>query len=55
MNDYAHKRHRIVDAQIRARGIQNSAILEAMRRVPRDAFVPPELREFAYLWLKERG
>ena len=48
MNDQAHKRHRMVDTQIRARGIQNSAILEAMRRVPRDAFVPPDLSEFAY-------
>jgi protein-L-isoaspartate(D-aspartate) O-methyltransferase len=48
MNDQVHKRHKMVDTQIRARGIQNSAILEAMRRVPRDAFVPPDLSEFAY-------
>ena len=48
MDDQTDKRHRMVDTQIRARGIQNAAILEAMRRVPRDAFVPPNLSEFAY-------
>ena len=48
MNDQADKRHRMVDTQIKARGIQNPAILEAMRRVPRHAFVPTDLSEFAY-------
>src|SRR5918999_5539764 len=48
MDDLTEARRRMVDMQIRARGIQNPAILEAMRRVPRDAFVPPGLKEFAY-------
>jgi protein-L-isoaspartate(D-aspartate) O-methyltransferase len=48
MDDQADKRHRMVDTQIKARGIQNPAILAAMRRVPRHVFVPPDLSEFAY-------
>jgi protein-L-isoaspartate(D-aspartate) O-methyltransferase len=48
MDDLATQRHHMVDTQIRARGIQNTAILEAMRRVPREAFVHPDLREIAY-------
>jgi protein-L-isoaspartate(D-aspartate) O-methyltransferase len=41
-------RDRMVDVQIAARGIRNSRILAAMRRVPREAFVEQGLREFAY-------
>jgi protein-L-isoaspartate(D-aspartate) O-methyltransferase len=48
MEDLTEARHRMVDIHIRGRGIQNLAILEAMRRVPREAFVPPGLSEFAY-------
>jgi protein-L-isoaspartate(D-aspartate) O-methyltransferase len=38
----------MVEAQIAARDVRNARVLEAMRRVPRDAFVPEELAEFAY-------
>ena len=41
-------RARMVERQIAARGIHDPAILDAFRRVPRDAFVPDHLREFAY-------
>ncbi len=34
--------------QIEARGMHDPAVLEAMRQVPREKFVPPELREEAY-------
>jgi protein-L-isoaspartate(D-aspartate) O-methyltransferase len=44
----ARKRRRMVEAQIAARGVRNTRVLEAMRRVPREAFVPEELAEFAY-------
>jgi protein-L-isoaspartate(D-aspartate) O-methyltransferase len=37
----------MVRTQIAARGIQDPAVLEAMRSVPREAFLPPELEEFA--------
>jgi protein-L-isoaspartate(D-aspartate) O-methyltransferase len=38
----------MVEAQIAARDVRNARVLEAMRRVPREAFVPEELAEFAY-------
>jgi protein-L-isoaspartate(D-aspartate) O-methyltransferase len=44
----ARKRRRMVEAQIAARGVRNTRVLEAMRAVPREAFVPEELAEFAY-------
>jgi protein-L-isoaspartate(D-aspartate) O-methyltransferase len=43
------ERHaRMVQRQIEGRGIQTPAVLEAMRAIPREAFVPEELAEFAY-------
>ena len=38
----------MVETQIAARGICNPAVLEAMRRVPRERFVPAHLAELAY-------
>ncbi|MFP4462824.1 MAG: protein-L-isoaspartate(D-aspartate) O-methyltransferase [Guyparkeria sp.] len=50
MTDSAQKARReaMVDYQVRARGVRSPQVLEAMRRVPREAFVPMDLREFAY-------
>jgi protein-L-isoaspartate(D-aspartate) O-methyltransferase len=41
-------RERMVDTQIRPRNIQNAAVLDAMRAVPRHLFVPDDLRPNAY-------
>src|SRR3989440_1956181 len=41
-------RHRMVAAQLAARGIADGRALEAMRRVPRHLFVDPTLRAQAY-------
>lgn len=41
-------RHRMVDEQIRARGIRHDAVLAAMREVPRHAFVPAAHQAVAY-------
>lgn len=41
-------RESMVERQLRARGIHDERVLEAMRRVPRELFVPPELRDEAY-------
>src|SRR4029078_13038684 len=41
-------RNRMVDVQIARRGIRDRALLKAMRKVPREAFVAKELAEFAY-------
>ena len=48
MLDLTNQRMQMVRAQIAARGVRNPAVLEAMRRVPREAFLPSELTEFAY-------
>ena len=46
--DYEHQRLEMVSSQIEARGIREPRILQAMRDVPRHAFVPPEYQEHAY-------
>ena len=42
------ERERMVSAQIAGRGITNKHVLDAMRRVPREAFVTAGMEEFAY-------
>jgi protein-L-isoaspartate(D-aspartate) O-methyltransferase len=37
-----------IEEQLVARGVRDPRVLEAMRRVPRDAFVPPDARPHAY-------
>jgi protein-L-isoaspartate(D-aspartate) O-methyltransferase len=48
MLDLARARKRMVDCQVARRGIHDNRVLEAMRRVPREAFVEPGFEEFAY-------
>ena len=48
METFADKRRRMVDEQIAARRVADSAVLDAMRAVPREMFVPPSAAEFAY-------
>ena len=38
----------MVEHQIAARGVRSELVLEAMRKVPREEFLPQSLREFAY-------
>jgi protein-L-isoaspartate(D-aspartate) O-methyltransferase len=45
---WAKVRAIMVETQMRARGIESSRVLEAMRHVPRHVFVPPNLRASAY-------
>ncbi|MEO8496466.1 MAG: protein-L-isoaspartate(D-aspartate) O-methyltransferase [Planctomycetota bacterium] len=45
---FATLRQRMVDAQLRARGICDPRVLTAMLAVPREAFVPDALKEDAY-------
>ncbi|MFH1149702.1 MAG: protein-L-isoaspartate(D-aspartate) O-methyltransferase [Actinomycetota bacterium] len=44
----AEQRRLMVERQIRARGVRDERILEAMLRIPRHLFVPPALRPRAY-------
>jgi len=46
--DYENLRERMVASQIEGRGIRDFRVLRAMRKVPRHAFVPNELRPYAY-------
>lgn len=48
MLDLAHQRELMIDRQLAARGVRDSHVLGAMRQVPREAFVPEGLQEFAY-------
>ena len=41
-------REAMVDGHIARRGVRSSRVLEAMRTVPREKFLPPDLQEFAY-------
>jgi protein-L-isoaspartate(D-aspartate) O-methyltransferase len=43
-----HDRLRMVDRQLRGRDIVDERVLEAMERVPRELFVPEEIRDRAY-------
>lgn len=45
---YAARRAAMVATQIAARGVTDPAVLAAMRTVPREAFVSPELAVYAY-------
>jgi protein-L-isoaspartate(D-aspartate) O-methyltransferase len=45
---FASARQRMVEEQLSARGIRDERVLDAMRRVPREAFIPADLAEYAY-------
>ena len=48
MATYEKDRARMVEKDLRRRGIRDPAVLEAMGRIPRHLFVPPEERPHAY-------
>ena len=46
--DFARLRDEMVEKAIFRRGVRSELVLNAMRAVPREAFLPDQLREFAY-------
>ena len=46
---FSKLRAEMVEQAIRARGIRSELVLDAMSSVPREAFLPHTLREFAYV------
>lgn len=46
--DYASRRARMVSEQLQARDIDDSLVLNAMRRVPRHEFIPDDYKAYAY-------
>ncbi|MEQ9259384.1 MAG: protein-L-isoaspartate O-methyltransferase [Roseovarius sp.] len=49
MTDYAARRTMMVDTQVRPSDVTKFPIINAMLSVPREAFVPAQLREAAYM------
>ena len=48
MTDYSVLRNQMVEHQIAVRGIKSELVLNALRSVPREEFVPGDMKEFAY-------
>src|SRR5579883_2459086 len=48
MLDFQRAREDMVETQIARRGVRDPLVLAAMREVPRETFVAPGLRDFAY-------
>jgi protein-L-isoaspartate(D-aspartate) O-methyltransferase len=46
--DFAAQRERMIDEQLVRRGIFDQRVLAAMRKVPREEFVPAEIRKASY-------
>ena len=46
--DFARLRDEMVEKAVFARGVRSELVLNAMRAVPREAFLPERLHEFAY-------
>jgi len=47
--DLTAQRQRMVESQLRGRGIRHPGVLEVMGRIPRELFLPPEDRARAYV------
>ena len=48
MTDFSQLREQMVERQIEVRGVRSEKVLAAMRKVPRESFLPEHIREFAY-------
>lgn len=46
--DLEARKERMVSEHLMARGIRDAAVVRAMREVPREAFLPPEMEPLAY-------
>ncbi len=46
--EFAEERDRMVEAQLKERGVRDDKVLQAMHKVPRHLFVPEEMKPFAY-------
>jgi protein-L-isoaspartate(D-aspartate) O-methyltransferase len=46
--DWASERRKMVEQQLRRRGLHDERVLQAMLEIPREEFVSPESRLFAY-------
>ncbi len=49
VQDFAEARNRMVDSQVRPNKVTDPRIIAAMRRIPRERFLPPQRAAMAYL------
>jgi len=49
MFDYEQARHNMVECQIRTVRVTDAAVIDALRAVPREAFLPAHLKAIAYV------
>lgn len=49
MSDFSTRRVMMVDTQVRPSDVTKFPIIEAMLAIPREAYVPPSMREAAYM------
>ena len=49
VQDYADARNNMVDSQIRPNKVNDPRIIAAMRELPREQFVPAQMRDMAYI------
>ena len=47
--DFAAAREAMIESQLRPQGVTDAAVLEAMRRIPREDYLPPHTRPLAYV------
>lgn len=47
-NDFQRQRFELVERHLKGHGIRNERVLKAVAAIPREEFVAPEFREFAY-------
>ncbi|HJV65140.1 MAG TPA: protein-L-isoaspartate(D-aspartate) O-methyltransferase [Geomonas sp.] len=47
-NGLEARKERMLSEDLLGRGIRDAAVIRAMREVPREAFLPPEMERFAY-------
>jgi len=48
MGKFEDLRQQMIDYQLEMRGLRDKTVLDAVKAVPREEFVPTELVEFAY-------
>jgi len=51
--EFAAQRQRMVEQQLKPRGIKDERVLAAMAKVPREEFIPVDARAGLSLWMRE--
>ncbi len=49
MTDFQAERENMIESQVRPNAVTNTALIKAMAQTPREMFVPPSQKSFAYM------